>query len=68
MHIKTDVMTAEQKAKIALIAGKHAIVAAIPDVEWAAGELWKGANWCNERSQCKFDVTKFGEVAVKLAL
>jgi len=36
-HIATDVMTAEQKAKMALIAGKGVIVAGVPKVEWAAG-------------------------------
>jgi len=68
MHIKNDVMTAEQKAKAAAIAVKNAIFHTAPKVEWAAGELWKGANWCDARPQCKTEVTQFGEAAVKLAL
>lgn len=61
-------MTAEQKAKMALIAGKGVIVAGVPKVEWAAGQLWKGANWCDMNAACKTEVMKYGQEAVELAL
>ena len=35
------------------------------DMEWAAGEVWKGIKWCYNDAPCKAAVEKYGMMAVK---
>ena len=38
------------------------------DLEWAAGEVWKGIKWCYNTAPCKAAVEKYGAEAVETAL
>ena len=38
---------------------------AAKDMEWAAGEVWKGVKWCYNEPPCKAAVEKYGMMAVK---
>jgi len=38
------------------------------DMEWAAGETWKGIKWCYNDAPCKAAVEKYGMMAVQAAV
>jgi len=50
-----DTLAANAKAAI-----EHDLSAAVPDVKWAAGEAWKGAEWCDSNPPCKAEAIKYG--------
>jgi len=53
--------------KAAIVVGKDFKIAA-KDIEWAAGEVWKGVEWCYNNEECRDAVEKYGMEAVKMAM
>ena len=78
-HLQTDMQKFEAGAnasekqflyqvnKAAIAAGPDFKIAA-KDMEWAAGEVWKGIKWCYNTPPCRAAAEKYGAEAVEYAL
>jgi hypothetical protein len=46
----------------------HIADKAAPDMRWAAGETWKGTQWCMSNAPCKAAAEKYGTEAVEAGM
>jgi hypothetical protein len=46
----------------------HVADMAAPDMKWAAGETWKGTQWCMSNAPCKAAAEKYGTEAVEAGM
>ena len=64
-HIGHDISSAAHTVEHGVV---KAADAAAPDMKWAAGETWKGVQWCMSSAPCKAAAEKYGTKAVEAGM